>query len=233
MGLRFSCYGLTGYPARKCVKEFPSISWTSKNFFSCLVLINLNNGILYSFLSKSTLFMSWKENFAWLSNFFRLIEKLSGDTKHIDLFFCSQILQRLSSCSILQDKLTFSSFSSCSTISSFHWVHRLFTSRLCHFNYLEHLIAQHLITLAVQLYGLAPFVCRADRVTGKREPRCALQPRWRRLRKYPMGTADTVVSPWLPCGSRKQTLAVLVRVYWLQRTEALPKLNKIEKDLEM
>ena len=48
----------------------------------------------------------------------------------------------------------------------------MFTSRLCHFNYLEHLITYS--RPDVQQHGLAPFVWPADRMTGSGSPRCAL-----------------------------------------------------------
>lgn len=64
MGLRFSYYGLTlVIQPRNAWKNFLLFLELQRIFFSCLVLINLDNGILYSFLSKSALFMSWKENF--------------------------------------------------------------------------------------------------------------------------------------------------------------------------
>lgn len=84
----------------------------------------------------------------------------------------------------------------------------------------------------VQLYGLAPFVCRADRVTGSRSPRCALHPRWRETQGIPMV---------------QQTVLCLLVTVWLQRADTCcfsqgllvaknrspPKLNETEKDLEM
>lgn len=73
IGLRFSGCGLTLQNAwklpSKYAKDFPSLSWTSKNIFSYSVQINLDNGIPCPFQVNQLYSYHQKRNFVWLSNF--------------------------------------------------------------------------------------------------------------------------------------------------------------------